>query len=203
MFQEKESSNFSDEQIFWRIYLSEHKPQIWGTLSIGNHTTGAETLNLCNRLLIKAFNKISQNFSKSRQYFVRAVFSDQLHFHFYLWFRSNPHCNFRQSKRSHLKAVKVKEYAEPYFSSSNFFDPIKKEFPFPEADLDVQFYKEEKGHAELYGTGPQKHDAKKLLQYDTSNFSGTEHFLYSQNVFRGEKRKAVNQENFFVESKRF
>ena len=199
MYQEKESSKFSDEQIFWGIYLSENKPQIWGTLSVGDHTTGVQTLNICIPFLDKTFNSISNQFVKNKKFFTRVVFSDQLHFHFYLWFRSNPDCNFRQSKRSHLKAVKVKEYAEPYFSSSNFFGPIKKEFPFPEADLDVRFYNEEKGHAELYGTGPQKHDAKKLLQYDISNFSGNEFFLYSQNIFRGEKRKAVNQEQFLVQ----
>ena len=190
MLYTNQDSPFSEEQLYWRIQLSENKPQLWGTLSIGDHNTGVETLNICFKLLIKTFNAISHEFvRRNRKFFVRAIFSNQLHFHFYLWFPKNPSCNFRHSRRSHLKAVKKKEFAEPYFSSHRFFDPIKKEFPFPEADLDVKFYDEEKGHAELYGTGSQNHNPDKLNRYDSSNFFGTNEFLYQQNFnFKPELR---------------
>lgn len=174
--------SFTETQQFWRTYIGSNFPQVWGTLHVGKHNTGVETLNILNDMMIKIFNRLSKSFSKNRLFFARSVFSDQLHVHFFLWFENNPDCEVREKLTKRLNVHNPKLFLKSYFNKEKFLEPVKKQFPFPEADLHVDFFDLQLGNADLYVTGDQKHDPKKMEIYDSSKWSGTNEFLYIENI---------------------
>ncbi|MDC0266671.1 hypothetical protein OAK83_01665 [bacterium] len=190
MFNENLKSN--DEK--FGDLLEEHQPQIWGTLHLGENNCGSQQLTLGRKLLIEIFNTISKHFAKNRFYFVRAVYSSQLHFHFFLFFPNNKDCEPRGNRTTHLSMARSKQDIERYFSGRHWLQKIKQNHAFPQADLDVQFYDSTKGTAIRYTTEHQTHFSEKLEYMDTSSFMGDTHFLYDTNLF---KLKSLQKTHLF------
>jgi len=166
-------------QCAYKLQLEKIKPQFWGTLQLNKETCCNKDPELGIKLCKSVIYGISNHFVRHQiQYFIRLVYSEKLHYHFFVHLPTNP--NLKPKKNSILNRIKKEKFVEAFFSASEFFKSRRSKFPFPAADLDLRFYDCSKA-AVGYTTVAQKNYPDKLENLDISLF-GDAQFAYESNI---------------------
>ena len=166
-------------QCAYKLQLEKLSPQFWGTLQLNKEPNCKKDPELGMKLCTSIIYGISNHFVRHQiQYFVRLVYSEKLHYHFFVHLPTNP--NLKPKKNSILNRIKKEKFVEIFFSASEFFKSRRSKFPFPAADLDLRFYDPSKA-AVGYTTMAQKNYPEKLDNLDLSLFGNGE-FAYESNI---------------------
>jgi hypothetical protein len=166
-------------QCCYKLQLEKIKPQFWGTLQLNKESCCKKDPEVGMKLCTSIIYGISNHFVRNQvQYFVRLVYSEKLHYHFFVHLPTNP--NLKPKTSSILNQIKKEKFVERFFSASEFFKSRRSKFPFPAADLDLRFYDSSKA-AVGYTTIAQKNNPDKLENLDISLF-GDGQFAYESNI---------------------